>query len=148
MEVSFYQISNERFVQSLVRLLEKIFQTGARCLFYSPSEERIRVLDKTLWTFSTNAFIPHGDASLGFADQQSVYLTNKIENPNKSEILLLADSFEYEQFPFDFKRLVFAFADSEREIQQASALFNHLKNKYECVHYWRQSQKGWEKGIG
>lgn len=145
MEISFYQIADGNLVPSAVRLLEKVYSTGVRCLFFSPVEERVKIVDKTLWTFSTNAFIPHGDKSLGYCDQQPVYLTSEVENPNQAEVVVLVDSFDYKSFNQQFSKVLFVFDDSVAS--RAQKLYCDLKKAAENVNYWQQSSKGWTKLV-
>ena len=95
MELNFYQVMSGNLVPSVVRLLDKVYHSGKRCVFYSPIEERVKVVDKTLWTFSTNAFVPHGDKELGYSDFQPIYMTSEVKNPNQAVVLVLIDSFDY-----------------------------------------------------
>jgi DNA polymerase-3 subunit chi len=143
MEVNFYQAAEGNLIPLIIRLLEKVFASGMRCIFHSPLEERIRVIDKTLWTFSTNSFIPHGDGSLGFCDRQPMYLTSGIENPNGASILMLVDTFEHKKLN-NFKKALLIFEEEER-VTEAKRLCEALKNNGENVNYWEQIQKGWKK---
>lgn len=145
MEVSFYQIADDNLVPSVVRLLEKVYATGKRCIFFSPLEERVKLVDKTLWTFSTNAFIPHGDKSLGYVEQQPIYFTDEFENPNSATVIVMMDSFDYKSFNCDWEKILFVFGESESE--QAVVLYHDLKKNQENVNYWKQSSKGWEKLV-
>jgi DNA polymerase-3 subunit chi len=143
METNFYHVAEGNLISSIVRLLEKIYASGQRCVFFSPLEERLKIVDKTLWTFSTNAFIPHGDRSLGFCEKQPIYFTNQFENPNGAKTLLLVDTLDYQNYA-GFEKVFFVF-ESKREAEDAELLFNDLKKEKENVNYWKQSSKGWEK---
>ncbi len=144
MELNFYHVSDENLVPVIIKLLEKIYNNGKHCIFYSPIEDRVKLVDKTLWTFSKDSFIPHGDKSLGFLEKQPIYFTNEINNPNSSENIIMVDSFDYLAWHTEFEKIIFVFEDKEQE-ENANILFNDLKNKKVNVNYWRQSNKGWEK---
>ncbi|MDR3186920.1 MAG: DNA polymerase III subunit chi [Holosporaceae bacterium] len=146
MEISFYHTASGHLVSSLVRILEKIYVSGQRCLFCSPSEERVKAVDKALWTFSTNAFIPHGDKDFGFCDQQPIYLTSVGENPNGAVVQVLVDAFDYKSYGENFERIFFVFEDLS-QAERAEMLYADLKNNSKNVNYWRQSTKGWEKVV-
>jgi DNA polymerase-3 subunit chi len=145
MEISFYQTLEGTLIHTTVRLLEKIHASGQRCIFFSPMEERIKIVDKTLWTFSTDSFVPHGDKSLGFSEQQPIYFTSQFENPNDAKILMLVDTFEYADHG-NFEKIILIFEDKQQE-ENALALYNDLKKNEENVNYWKQSPRGWEKQI-
>lgn len=144
MELNFYHVISGNLVPSVVKLLEKVYDSGKKSVFFSPLEERVKIVDKTLWTFSKNAFIPHGDKSLGFSELQSVYLTSKIENPNQATVLVMTDDFDYKSWNQDFERIICIFED-DNSAEIAQSMFSDLKNQGENVKYWKQSQKGWEK---
>ena len=144
MELNFYHVMSGNLVPSVVRLLEKVYNTGKKSIFFSPLEDRIKIIDKTLWTFSTNAFIPHGDKSFGFADKQSVYMSSEVENPNQATVLVMTDSFDYKSWNQNFEKVIFVFEDDSSS-KTAQEMLADLKNRNENVNYWKQSQKGWEK---
>lgn len=144
MELNFYHVMSGNLVPSVVKLLEKVYDSGKKSVFFSPLEERVKIVDKTLWTFSKNAFIPHGDRSLGFSELQSVYLTSEIENPNQATVLVMTDDFDYKSWNQNFERTIFIFED-DNSAETAQSMFADLKNQGENVKYWKQSQSGWEK---
>ena len=144
MELNFYHVATGNLVPSVVKLLAKVYDTGKKSIFFSPIEDRVKYVDKTLWTFSTNAFIPHGDKAFGFAEQQSVYMTSEIENPNQATVLVMTDSFDYGSWNQNFEKVIFVFED-DSSAKTAQEMLADLKNRNENVNYWKQSQKGWEK---
>ncbi|MDR2268545.1 MAG: DNA polymerase III subunit chi [Holosporaceae bacterium] len=128
-------------------LLEKIYASGTRCVFYSPLDERIKVIDKALWTFSTNAFVPHGDRSVGFCEQQPIYMTNIVENPNGAKILMMMDSYDYRIWDADrqFERIILLWEQNDNAAGAINDLRQDLQKKLKNVVYWRQLQKKWTK---
>jgi DNA polymerase-3 subunit chi len=143
MEINFYHVAEGNLVPSVVKLLEKVYASDQRCVFFSPLEERVKVVDKTLWTFSTDAFIPHGDRSLGFCEKQPIYLASQFENPNDAKVLALVDTLDYKSFG-DFEKIIIIF-EEKTQAEDANALYDDLKKNNENVRYWKQSPKGWEK---
>ncbi|MBO7641577.1 MAG: DNA polymerase III subunit chi [Alphaproteobacteria bacterium] len=144
MELNFYHVMSGSLVPSVAKLLEKVYDSGKKSVFFSPLEDRVKIVDKTLWTFSKNAFIPHGDKSLGFSELQSVYLTSEIENPNKATVLVMTDDFDYKSWNQNFERVICIFEDDD-SAEIAQSMFSDLKNQGENVKYWKQSRNGWEK---
>lgn len=144
MELSFYQVTDGNLVPSVIKILAKVYASEQRGIFYSPIAERVQVVDKTLWTFSTNEFIPHGDKTLGFTDLQPIYFTSEEENPNHAEVLVMADSLDYGDWQTKFQRVIYIFEDADMS-KKAFQLFQDLQKKRENVNYWKQSENGWEK---
>jgi DNA polymerase-3 subunit chi len=143
METAFYQTAEGNLLSSVVKLLEKVYASGQRCVFFSPVEERRKVVDKALWTFSTDAFIPHGDKSLGFCEKQPIYFADQAENPNGAKTLMLVDAFDCKNMR-DFEKIFFVF-EEKSQAETAKALCDDLKKNGENVNYWKQNPKGWEK---
>ena len=147
MEYSIYNTEIGNLTSAVVRLLEKIYQSKSRCIFFSPFDERIKMVDKTLWTFSTNAFIPHGDKYLGFSEKQPIFFTSEVgSNPNDASVLLMLDSFEYNSWlPVgNFEKIIMMFEGNEL-FEDSQKIFMGLQKSKENVNYWKQSLKGWEK---
>ena len=145
MEISFYRVARGNLISAVVRLLEKIYLTGRRCIFHSPLEERVRVVDKALWTFSTDTFVPHGDRSLGYCEKQPIYFTNQFENPNAAMVAVLIDTLDYKNYN-NFEKIIFVFEEKE-QAENASMLYSDLKNDKINVSFWKQGPSGWEKQI-
>jgi DNA polymerase-3 subunit chi len=145
MEVNFYQVAEGNLIPSVIKLLEKIYTSGLRCIFFSPVEERVQVVDKTLWTFSTGAFIPHGRKSLGFCDKQPIYFTSQHENPNNATVIVLVDTLDYKEFN-NFEKIIMVF-EEKRHIDTANVIYDNLKKNAENVNYWKQGPKGWVKQV-
>ena len=142
MDIDFYDVIPGNLTPSIIRLLSKAYASNQRCIFMSPDEERVKVVDKTLWTFSTKEFIPHGDKELGFCDKQPIYFTSTFENPNNATVLIMCDSFDFQQYTKDLNRIILVF---ENDTEKAEALYHTLKKENNNVNYWKQSPNGWGK---
>lgn len=144
MEINIYHIIEDNLVTSVIKLLNKVYSSGCRCLFFSPLKERIDVINNSLWTFSTNAFIPHGTKSMGFKELQPIYLTDEYENPNNATVLLMMDTFDYTKFNHNFEKIMLVFADINK-VDEAYKIYQDLKNENKIVNYWKQMTKSWKK---
>jgi len=144
MEASFYLLNEEFFVKSIVRLVEKIVTNGQRVTIFSDDDDMLANLDKTLWTFSTNAFIPHGGKDLGSPEMQLAWLTNSVENLNDSSVLIMVNNFEYEPWTeLNFAKILFTFGNNLAN--QSLTTLDKLKTSNIPTTYWQQTDKGWEK---
>jgi DNA polymerase-3 subunit chi len=65
MQVDFYILQSSAHAQSyarerfVCRLTHKIWQQGHRLYIYSDHPKQINLLDKWLWTFAEDSFLPH-----------------------------------------------------------------------------------------
>ena len=135
MEFSIYQAVSGNLTSVVVRLLEKTYLSGKKGVFFSPITERVELINKTLWTFSTNAFIPHGDKKMGFEDQQPIYFTDTFKNPNKATVLILVDVFDLTNELYNgFERIMLIFEDISKS-DEVNKLYQSLKDDGKNVNY-------------
>ena len=80
-EVGFYHLTRSNLEAALPRLLEKAYAAGNRVLVRGSDPERLELLNRALWTYGKDTFLPHGGKGDGFAEQQPIYLTVGPENP-------------------------------------------------------------------
>lgn len=145
-EVLFYHLQRQPLEQVLPGLLEKCLQRQWYVVVQVGSEERCAALDGHLWTYRQEAFLPHGTAKDGRAEDQPIYLTTTADNPNSATVRFLADGAETADFS-GYERVVVLFdgndreaADKARESWTAASAAGH------DVTYWQQSERGrWEK---
>ena len=108
-EIAFYRLIRGTLEQVLPRLLEKVLESGRRAVVRCPTAERVEALDRVLWTYAPDSFLPHGTAADGFPDRQPIFLTRGTERPNGAEVLVLVEdapdadleSYERVLVPFD-----------------------------------------------
>jgi DNA polymerase-3 subunit chi len=105
----------------------------------------VEIMNVHLWTYEPDSFLPHGSQKDGHAAQQPIWLTDKDENPNQADTLMLAgtlacgiiDQFELCCILFDGR--------DEEQISQTRILWKKLKNSGYPLTYWQQSPHGkWE----
>lgn len=110
------------------------------------SPERIEALNAALWTYNDRAFLPHGSARDGFADEQPVWLTTEEENPNQARVLVLTDGAVAQSVaPWTMVLEVFDGQD-ENAVAAARTRWTAYKAAGHTLAYWKQSPAGhWEK---
>jgi len=90
-EIRFYHLTARTFEQTLPVLLDRTLQRGWRAVVCVGSEERAESLAGHLWTYSKEGFLPHGTKRDGFAEEQPVWISDQVENPNGAQVLFLGD---------------------------------------------------------
>ena len=146
--VDFYHLQKQTLEQVLPKLLEKAYETGKKIVIKVGTEERVEFLNAQLWTFSDEAFIPHGSKKDGNADRQPIWLTAGDDVPNQAEMLFLVDdaAASLEQIG-RFERVFNLFDGNAAEaIDKARSFWKEIKaSAYDC-HYWKQNSAGrWEQ---
>jgi DNA polymerase-3 subunit chi len=90
-EVRFYHLTRYRLEEALTPHLRRVLERHDRAVILTPTSERVEALNAHLWTFDPASFLPHGSARDGHAAEQPIYLTTKLENPNRAKLLMLCD---------------------------------------------------------
>lgn len=90
-EVFFYHLTNTPLERTVPDLVEKTLAKGWKAVLRVGSEATLAGLDRLLWTFRQDAFVPHGTPETPFPERQPVYLTWGAEVPNAADILMLID---------------------------------------------------------
>lgn len=145
MEISFYKLTTLPINKAAPRLIEKIYYSGQRLLVVAENEELMRSLDDGLWAYSTKHFIPHGTFSDEYPADQPVYLSTKIENPNKSSIAMALGSVELDDAPVS--KLLYMFdGNIPEQVTFARKKWKSYQNSGHALVFWQQNFKGaWEK---
>ncbi len=150
--IAFYHLENWPLEQALPKLLEKTLEAGKRALVLAGSEERVEALNNLLWTYHQDAWLPHGSAADGDAEEQPVWLAVADDNagadgnPNGAHFLFLTDGATSARVA-EFERC-FELFDGRDETALAAAR-QRWKDYAAAGHaltYWRQTDAGgWTK---
>ena len=76
-EVGFYHLTRSALEPALGRLLERVLESGLRAVVRAASAERVEALNRALWQFGRDSFLPHGTRADGSAEDQPVFLTDR-----------------------------------------------------------------------
>ena len=146
-EYGFYHLTRTPLEPALGRLLERVLASGQRAVVVASSPERVEALNRALWTFGRESFLPHGTREDGFAEDQPVFLTDEADFPNGATVLVLVDGAEVEPPP-QFTRCLYMFeGNDEAAVAQARALWQRLRDRGEALTYWQQTERGWHKAM-
>lgn len=89
--IDFYSLkpdsSGDRFVLAC-RLVERIRATGSRVLIHCPDPEQARHLDRLLWTFQEESFIPHGLTGKTDQDLTPVLISGDGSPESEDQVLI------------------------------------------------------------
>lgn len=144
-EIRFYHLSQKSLSQALPELLEKVMERGWRAVVMASSTERVEALTQSLWTYKENSFLPHGNAKDGNAEMQPIWLTDRDENPNKANVLMLTENVSSDQLA-SYELVCQLFDESdEGAVDAARSRWQEYKGQGHALTYWQQSERGWEK---
>ncbi len=149
-EISFYHLTTTPLEKGLPQLLFKIIGADHRVVLRVPDEETMQLLDKVIWTFSTNKFVPHGTMHEQHKERQPVYITTEDECPNNADILVTVGNLEPENIS-NYKKYLFVFdGKDDALIEYARERWKqYAANDDTKLTYWKQDASGaWQQGAG
>lgn len=145
-EIGFYHLLRTPLERALPKLLEKAVSRGMRAVVVAESDERAEHLSAALWTYDPASFLPHGTAADGDPEDQPVYLTDHVTNPNSATVLVLTGGADAGEAA-DFERIIDMFdGRDEAAVAAARVRWKALKDGGHHLTYWQQTdQGGWEQ---
>ena len=145
-EIRFYHLERQNLDSVLPMLLTKAYEKGHRIIVRTPNEAESDRLNTHLWTYKENSFLPHGSAKDGHAENQPIWITDKEENPNNADVLILTHGQDVED-KSAFALICDIFDGNNQEaLSAARARWKALKDSDHTLTYWQQSPTGaWEQ---
>lgn len=144
MRIDFYHLTAAPLEKVLPAICEKLLAGGERLLVVT-APERVGGLDRQLWSYAPDSFLPHAAAGGGRDADQPILLADSPAAANGARNIALADG-EWRDEALVFDR-VFYFFDGGT-IDGARASWRALKDRSEAErHYWKQDERGrWVEG--
>ena len=146
MQVDFYHLTVTPLDRALPQIAEKVLAGGGRLLLVAESEAQRTALDKLLWSYSPESFLPHACAGGEGDADQPILLAETAEPTKGARNIALADGvWRDEALGFD---RVFHFFDGER-IAEARIAWKALADRDGVERrYWKQNDAGrWEQAA-
>lgn len=150
--VSFYHLMLTPIEKVVPRLVDKIYASNMRAFIWVKNDEILSMLNTSLWTYSTLAFLPHG-CKLDHDDaknEQPIWLSTTLENVNSSTVSVVTNEQciqNAESLGFD--RILDVF-DATSEIKDANAIplaerIRFYEKQNATITHWQQTKEGWQK---
>lgn len=144
-EYWFYHLEASTLEAVLPDLLEKTLAKGWRALVKLP-QDKIAEMDKFLWTFRDEGFLPHGRDDEPKADQQPVLLSADIESGDGFDAAFLIDGADLSDVSGLSRIMVMINGRSEDDVTRERARWKSLKDAGGNLTYFQQTARGgWEK---
>jgi DNA polymerase-3 subunit chi len=143
MQVDFYHLTTRPLERVLPSIAERVLAAGDRLLIVAEAA-RLPALDRLLWTYRPDSFLPHGCAGGEGDADQPVLLSTDVAPANHARNVALADGV-WRDAALGFDR-AFHFFDEERIIAARQA-WKALGDRADVERrYWKQSEAGgWEQ---
>lgn len=146
MQVDFYHLTATPLDRALPRIAEKIVAGGGRLLIVADPEDQRTALDRLLWSYTPDSFLPHAQAG-GDADaDQPILIAADLQPANGARHIVIVDGrWRDEALTFD---RAFHFFDGDA-IREARLAWKALADRDDVERrYWKQDDAGrWEKAA-
>ncbi len=145
-EVLFYHLERSTLEQVLPSLLEKCLERQWHVVVQTGNMQGAEELNRMLWSYKDDSFLPHGTQKNGSEAMQPVFITDNDANPNKASVRFLLDGSELGDIS-DYTRVIFIFKGHDMEaVAQARENWKIVKAADHEATYWQQnSQARWEQ---
>jgi len=90
-KINFYQTQLEDIASTFCKISEKCYYSNLNTLVITENEDYLNSIDKSLWTYSREHFIPHATINDSWPDNQPILITTKPENLNNSKIIIFVN---------------------------------------------------------
>jgi DNA polymerase-3 subunit chi len=146
MQVDFYHLTSMPLERALPRIAERVLAGGARLLIVAADEAQRVALDRLLWDYAPDSFLPHARLGEGDDTAQPILIAPDVNAANGAEHIALVDG-EWRGDALDFER-AFHFFDEDR-IGAARAAWKDLAGRDGVERrYWKQNEAGrWEQAA-
>ena len=146
MQVDFYHLTAAPLDRVLPQIAEKVLASGARLLIVADDEGQRATLDRLLWTYAADGFLPHAQASGEGDAAQPILIAGEIGPANGARTVAIVDGrWRDEALAFD---RVFHLFDDEA-IREARLAWRALGDHADVERrYWKQTDAGrWEQAA-
>ncbi len=147
-EIRFYHLERSDIMQTLPALLTKALSQGDNIIVQTDTVKHVEAINTHLWTFDAGSFLPHGAQKDGNAERQPIWITDKAENPNAAQILILVNGATNDNMG-EYK-LCCEMLDGRDTgaVQAARERWKIYKEQGFTITYWQQGLNGgWEKKV-
>lgn len=145
-EIRFYHLQTQAPEQALPQILSKALSGGHRIVVHGTDAAYIEKLNDHLWIYRPDSFLPHGTKKDGFEEDQPVWLTDKDENPNGADLLvLLGDAATANMAQYKLCCEIFD-GRNDDAVSAARLKWKNYQDAGYDLTYWQQNDKGgWDK---
>jgi DNA polymerase-3 subunit chi len=139
-QVDFYHLTVRPIEWVLPRIAERVIDGGGRLLVVSGDAAQREGIDRALWAYAPDSFLPHGLAGAGDEAEQPVLIADQPVPLNAARNLAIIDG-QWRDAASDFDR-AFHFFD-EDGIEAARAAWRTLAEREGIERrYWKQDDAG------
>ncbi len=145
MQVDFYHLTSRPLDRVLPRIAERVLADGGRLLIVAQDAGQRLSIDRLLWAYAPDSFLPHAQAGGDGDAAQPVLIAGDPAPANAARNIALADGV-WREAALGFDR-AFHFFDEE-QLAGARAAWKALAGRSGVERrYWKQTDTGWEQAA-
>jgi DNA polymerase-3 subunit chi len=146
MQVDFYHLTVTPLERALPQIAEKVIAGGGRLLIVSDDDAQRAAIDRLLWSYSSDSFLPHGVGGGEDDAAQPVLIAADAAPANAAANIAMIDG-QWRDEALNFDR-AFHFFDAEH-IAEARTAWKALADRDGIEQrYWKQNDAGkWEQAA-
>ena len=145
MDYWFYHLEHASVEAVLPQLLEKTRHKGWTALV-KMSDERLADMDKYLWTYRDDSFLPHGRDDEPMSERQPIVLSSGATSSASSDCILLLDQADIELSDAAQRCIVIIEGQKADSVAFERARWKQLSQTDASLSYWQQNDRGeWQK---
>jgi DNA polymerase III subunit chi len=139
-QVDFYHLVASPLERVLPRIAERVVAGGGRLVVVAADEGQRATLDRLLWTYAPDSFLPHAQAGGERDGDQPILIAPDVAAPNSARNVALVDGvWRDEALTFD---RAFHFFDGD-SVGGARAAWKALADREGVERrYWKQDDNG------
>lgn len=146
-EIRFYHLTALPLERALPPMLERTLERNQRAVIRGVDLDRLAALDRHLWTYSDESFLPHGMDGDPEPARQPIWLTVSAEVPNRASTLFLVDgatASPEEMAAMQVTAILFD-GNDENAIEAARGQWRMVTGEGLAAVYWAQADGRWVK---
>ena len=135
-KAKFQQVSNEHIGHFVAKQANEFYLSKDQTGILVESTATRDLLDRTLWTYKSLSFVPHGTELDISAELQPIYITTVETFPNRPNVIMCVNCSP--QFT-DYSNLCLIFSDMNINLNQIRQYYVSLKQKQYQLDYQKLS---------
>ena len=146
MKVDFYHLTATPLDRALPQICEKVVASGGRLLIVAGDPVQRVTVDRLLWSYAPDSFLPHAEQGAGDDTAQPILIAGEVDAANRARNIALVDGV-WRDDALDFDR-AFHFFDDDA-IREARLAWKALAERNGVERrYWKQKHAGrWEQAA-
>lgn len=145
-DIRFYHLQKQSLSEALPKLAERIIQSGKRAFIRVADKKTAKLIDRALWEYSSESFIPHDVGSTKYPESQELIISDGDDNQNGATILIVVNTAKVENLS-DYERILYMFNGLEDDIVKvARDDWKKFQTLGFEMSYWQQGEAGgWQQ---